>query len=107
MNSSAYTECTVKNIEVSSIGGKMEIEYPADEKMHDRPVNCNEVYLVMKDGSQIPVSINGFTGWFKNGTEHKELNLEYKLPDDKFMIQYTDISEAESLSVNGVIYELK
>ena len=107
MNSSAYTECTVKKIEVSSTGGTMEIEYPADEEMHDRPVNCNEVYLVMKDGSQIPVSINGFTGWFKNGTEHKELNLEYKLPDDQFMIQYTDISEAESLSVNGVIYELK
>lgn len=107
MNSSAYTECTVKNIEVSSTGGKMEIEYPADEKMHDRPVNCNEVYLIMKDGSQIPVSINGYKGWFKNGTEHKELNLEYKLPDDKFMIQYTDISEAESLNVNGVIYELK
>ena len=97
----------MKNIEVSSIGGKMEIEYPADEKMHDRPVNCNEVYLIIKDGSQIPVSINGYKGWFKNGTEHKELNLEYKLPDDKFMIQYTDISEAESLSVNGVIYELK
>lgn len=110
MNSSAYNECSVKSIEVSSTGGKMEIEYcekSDGDELSARPVNCNEVYLVMKDGSQIPVSINGYTGWFKNGYEHKELNLEYKLEDNKYMIQYTDISDAESLSFNGVIYELK
>ncbi|MGN0639106.1 MAG: hypothetical protein ACI4J0_12110 [Huintestinicola sp.] len=102
-------ECTVKLIEISPTGGKMDIEFPGNENNDFfRGVVTgieNEMYLVMTDGSLIPVSMNGWSGKLENGTAEMTLHLAYRQQSDYFR-NYMDTSEVCALSFNGTEYPL-
>lgn len=101
-------ECTVKSIEILPTGGRMDIEFPCNHKIFFAGVETgmeNEMYLVRTDGSQIPVSFNGWSGKLNNGISEMSLRLAYMQPDDHFK-NYMDISEVCALSFNGTEYPL-
>lgn len=101
-------ECTVKLIEISPTGGRMDIEFPCNDKIFFTGVETgmeNEMFLVRTDGSQIPVSFNGWSGKIDSGTAKMSLRLAYMQPDDHFK-NYMDISEVCALSFNGAEYPL-
>lgn len=102
-------ECTVKLIEISPTGGRMDIEFSCNENNNFftgvETGTENEMYLVRTDGSQIPVSFNGWSGKLDNDTAEMSLRLAYMQPDDHFK-NYMDISEVCALSFNGAEYPL-
>ena len=101
-------ECTVKLIEISPTGGRMNIEYSCNEEILFSGVETgieNEMYLVRTDGSKIPVSFNGWSGKIDSGTAEMSLRLAYMQPDDNIK-NYMDISEVCALSFNGTEYPL-
>ncbi|MDD6990193.1 MAG: hypothetical protein PUI48_00030 [Oscillospiraceae bacterium] len=102
-------ECTVKLIEISPTGGRMDIEFPCNENnefiMGAETGMENEMYLVRTDSSQIPVSFNGWSGKLDNGISEMSLRLAYMKPDDHFK-NYMDISNVCALSFNGTEYPL-
>ena len=103
-------ECTVKSIEISPTGGRIDIEFPCDENI-DFLLNVdtgaeNDIYLVKTDGSLIPVSMNGWSGKCGEGTDEISLRLAYRQPKD-FFRNYMDISDVCALSFNGVEYPIE
>lgn len=102
-------ECTVKLIEISPTGGRMDIEFPCNENnnfsMDVETGMENEMYLVRTDGSQIPVSFNGWSGKIDSGTAEMSLRLAYRQQSD-FFKKFMDISDVCALSFNGTEYPL-
>ncbi|MGN1102131.1 MAG: hypothetical protein ACI4RG_08055, partial [Huintestinicola sp.] len=102
-------ECTVKLIEISPTGGRMDIEFPCNENnefiMGAETGMENEMYLVKSDGSQIPISFNGWSGTIESCTAELSLRLAYRQPKD-FYRNYMDISDVCALCINGTEYPL-
>ncbi|MBQ5334269.1 MAG: hypothetical protein J6K92_13570, partial [Oscillospiraceae bacterium] len=98
-------ECTVKFIEISPTGGKMDIEFPCVENndffLCAETGMENEMYLVKTDGSLIPVSMNGWSGKYGEGIAEMSIRLDYMQLND-YLRNYMDISDVCALSFNGV-----
>lgn len=103
------------HIEIGSVGGVLEFEYPVNEyeaANNFSPMTYsilkskhNDFYLIMKDGSTMPVWIDGSRGSTLNGLYECSMNVHYGSVEE--MKEIVDVDKVESISLSGVVYELK
>ncbi len=105
-------ECTVKSIELSPTGGKIDIEFFTEKNIGIRTNMTvsdsgeNELFLVLNDGSHIPAAFNGYTGKNDDGLYRMNIRIAYR-NDEDFQKYFIDISEVCALSFNGVEYPVE
>ena len=102
------------HIEIGAIGGTLEFEYPMNE--YETAYNAdplaysivkskhNDFYLIMKDGSTMPVWIGGGSGSNEDGLYKCSMNVYYG--SSMGMREGVDVDNVVSISLGGVVYEL-
>ena len=102
-------DCTLTDSHFSCVGGWLEFEYEGEIMSFASADGCNEVHLLMADGSQIPCVYIGFVNiTFHNDdpvttTIKAEIRYSETLDDP---IKAIDISEITAISINGEIFSL-
>lgn len=105
------TEITIMNIEIGAAGGIVNYEYRIDsdrEKLFIKPFSeDNEIYLIMSDGSCVPMLISYVNGNYNGGDSAAgTLKLNFAGESDD-TVRYIDVSKSRAIYINGVEYNIK
>ncbi|MDE7293267.1 MAG: hypothetical protein K2N72_02460 [Oscillospiraceae bacterium] len=102
----------VNSISIGAVGGKMELSYDINEyedayidpfKYSVRGSTQNEFFLIMADGTTLPVRVGGTSSSTLNCRYNSTWELSY---GDDAIREIADIQNVTAISLNGTVYEL-
>lgn len=107
--------CTVKSIDISPLEGHLIFEYSTNDyekaeleqamTYSIKDSDKNEMYLILSDGSHLPVRFGGGSGSTSNDTVQYNYSLIYA--EDYYTQMIADIEDVTAIYINGVTYTLE
>lgn len=102
-------DCTLTKSHFSCVSGWLEVEYEGEIMSQASADGCNEVYLLMADGSQMPCVYVGFVNITSHNDDPVTTTIQAEVRYSETLddpITAIDISEITAISINGETFPL-